>query len=113
MNLKEFNLQFIKNDNVIYNQKLKNNSHSLNILQFYLFDYLTTIDLLNQILIRENDDFKFTLDFLNQNCLIFLKSEELEVPVNVEYSFFQNDQSKITIEYQIESDDSKTKLTIF
>lgn len=112
MKFTEFTLQLSKNDEIICEEDLKNASDTEDILEFELLDYATTLDLVGKIFIRENADFKFTLDILNKICTILLKKEDLEIPVNVEHCVLIPDFNKITLEYIIESEDAKNKIVI-
>ena len=112
MKFDEFTLQLTKNDQIICEKKLKNCSNKKNLLKFDLLNYTTIFDLTRQIFIRENADFKFTLDISNKKCTILLKKEDLEVPVNVESCEFISNFNIITLEYIIESEDVKNKIVI-
>ena len=112
MNFDEFTLTFLKNDEVVIEDTFKNLDAENNSIKIILFEYNTILDIENKMFIRENEDFKFTLDILNKECTIYLKKEDMKVPVLVEYCELTTKYNKIVLEYVIESEDAKNKLII-
>ena len=112
MQFKKFTFKLLKNDEIVLNDTYINEEPNSNVIKFQLLDYVTTLDLDNKILIRENNDFKFNLDIFNKNCTILLKKENIEIPISVELCELEVLLDKITIEYILESEDAKNKIII-
>ncbi|MBR1376323.1 MAG: hypothetical protein IJ565_00710 [Bacilli bacterium] len=56
------------------------------------------IDLNNNIIARENDDFKIEIDLSSNKCTYYLKEHHLETTLEVESKIIKKD-NKILIEY--------------
>lgn len=108
----EFTLIFFKNEEKIIEETFKNLDSENDCIKINLFDYNTILDIENKIFIRENEEFKFTLDILNKECTIYLKKENMTIPVLVEYCELTTLETKIMLEYVIESEDARNKLII-
>lgn len=83
-----------------------------NLIEFEFLDYHTIIDIETKILTRENNEFIFFLDFNKKICKITLKKENLDLDILVDDCTFKNHNNIITLEYTIETEDSKNKLII-
>lgn len=112
MQFNKFSLIFFKNEQKILENVYNNNESNHQILQFDLENYDTTIDLENELFIRENEDFLFILDIKNKECNIHLKKENLTLDIGVDHCILTKRDNKIELEYTIESDDSRNKIVI-
>lgn len=108
----EFSFTFYKNDEKISENTYKNLEKSKNIFRFSLFNYDTLIDLNFQKFTRENEDYIFNLDFSNKTCQIYLKKENLNLPILVDYCEINEDKKHIILEYSIETEDARIKMEI-
>ncbi len=107
-----FEAIFFKNNLEIARNRFQNDTKKRNCINFLFLEYHTFLDLENEIFQRENDEFLFTLDLKNKKCTIFLKKEEAECFIDVDDCTIEKEENKITLEYIIESDDTKNKLVI-
>lgn len=112
MQIEKFSLIFFKNEERILEKTYNNLEKRDNILRFNMLDYDTLIDLNNHLFSRENDEFKFVLDILNKKCTILLKKENMTLDINVDLCELNVMNNEITLEYIIESDDSKNRIII-
>ena len=94
----------IKGEDIILENTV-NGSNINNIISFKLEDIVNTIDLNREIFIRENDEYKFFLDFLNKSCILTLKKENYSLDINVDKCSFEVFNNKIIINYFIDTDD--------
>ena len=108
----EFSFTFYKDGEKVYENTYHNLESKKNIFQFSLFDYNTTIDLNSKTFTRENDDFIFSLNFLDSTSQIFLKKENLNLPIEVDYCEIYEKNNQIVIEYSIETEDSRITMEI-
>ncbi len=83
-----------------------------NIISFKIEDMLNTIDINKEFFIRENDEYKFFLDFLNKSCILTLKKENYSLDINVDKCNFEVFDNKIIIDYYIETDECNNNLII-
>ena len=58
------------------------------------------IDLNNETLIKENIDYKISLDF-NKNNEIYLKKEDGKINLDIKLLKFEKEEEKVIINYQI------------
>lgn len=63
-------------------------------------------------LIRENNEFKFTLDIKNKTALYLLKEKNMSFDILVEEINIKENKSNIILEYKLESDSEKTIIEI-
>lgn len=112
MQFKKFSLTFFKNEEKILESVYENQDSVDNSLKFTMMDYETMLNLEDKLFTRENEDFKFTLDILNENCTILLKKEEMTLDINVDFCELKVLHNQIVLEYIIESDDAKNKIVI-
>ena len=106
-------MKLYKNNNLVLD---KNNIDYLNKFDKILFE----IDKYPHYLInnedkivfqRETEDYLFYLEITDNNkCHITLKKEQLTFPINVEEATINKDNNKLTINYQLESDDELTTI---
>ncbi len=80
-------------------------------------EYIFSLDGVKTIIgstrfIRENDDYKFTLDIEERKCLYFLKSQNMSFDIEVEKLMYKNENNIIILEYKISSDEEEFKIEI-
>lgn len=112
MQSKKISLIFFKNEQKMYENIYKEFKFEDNKLEFSMLDYDTMIDLQEKRFIRENEEFQFILDILNEKCTIHLKKEEMTLDIPVDFCELKELHNQIILEYIIESDDAKNKLII-
>ena len=112
----KLNMKLYKNNNLIID---KNNIAYSNNFDKILFEidedsyYITNNDNLF-ILNKETNDYVFNLEISNDNkCDITLKKENAIFPIMVEEAMINKEDNKITIYYQLETDDESTTIEIF
>lgn len=109
----KLNMKLYKNNNLVLD---KNNIDYLNKFDKILFEidnyphYLIINDK-GIIFSRETEDYLFYLEINDNNkCHITLKEEQATFPINVEEAIINKEDNKITINYQLESDDEITTI---
>ena len=109
-------MKLYKNNNLIID---KNNIAYSNNFDKILFEidedsyYITNNDNLF-ILNKDTNDYIFNLEISNDNkCDITLKKENAIFPIMVEEAMINKEDNKITIYYQLETDDESTTIEIF
>ncbi len=112
MSYSQFQVSFYQNNQLIYQDILKNENNNQNSYYFNLFDYNTILDLENQTLLRENEEYTFLLNISNKTANLLLKKENIDFDIEVNECFLDIKDSKITLEYLIETSDAKNKLII-
>lgn len=109
-------LNILKNNDLIYSKKSipfikNNNSHT-----FIIDGINTQVDLNDKSLIlkRENDEFLFYLIISSEKneCTYLLKEVNTNFEIKVDYANYKFDKDKLTINYQIETDEFLTTLEI-
>ena len=83
-----------------------------NIITYYESNKLRskmTIDLNKETLVKENIDYKISLDF-KKNNEIYLKKEDGKINIDIKLIKFKADSKKVIINYQIV--DSKEKVLL-
>ncbi len=76
-----------------------------------ILDEVKTI-ISKDIVIRENDSYKFTLDINNKTATYLLKEKNMLFDILVENVSVNYKKTNIIIEYKLESDDEVTKIEI-
>ena len=109
---KNYKCILYKNGEQLFSFPFENKSKEENILLFDLFGYETTIDLVQERFIRENEEDFFLLDIKNKSCKIELKKEGYSLLVGVEECNLSVLNSKIVLEYFIETDEARNKIVI-
>lgn len=84
---------------------LKDNTYTM------ILDGIKTVISKDQ-LIRENEEFTFTLDINNKTATYLLKEKNMLLDIKVEKLDINNLESKIIIEYKLESDTDTIKIEI-
>ncbi len=96
--------------------KLVLHYQNINVLvnnQMYTFikDGIKTI-LNDKYFIRENKEFKFTLDLKNKKSTYLLKENNLLLDIEVEKIIYKKQNNSIIVEYKLESDEKDLKIEL-
>ncbi len=75
-----------------------------------LDDVKTSIN--QDLLIRENNEFKFTLNIKDKTAFYLLKEKNMTFSIKVEKITSKFDKSNLILEYKLESDEENTKIEI-
>ena len=78
--------------------------------KFKLNDVTTIIS--NRYFQRENKEYKFKLDFINNEASFYLKTHNKLIPVKVEELSYNRNEKDLTVIYKIETDEEKFKIYI-
>ena len=78
--------------------------------KFKLNDVTTVIS--NRYFQRENEEYKFKLDFMNNEASFYLKTHKQLLPVKVEELSYEKGENNLTVIYKIASDEEKFKIYI-
>lgn len=78
--------------------------------KFKLNDVTTVIS--NRYFQRENEEYKFKLDFMNNEASFYLKTHKQLLPVKVEELSYNRTEKDLTVIYKIETDEEKFKIFI-
>lgn len=78
--------------------------------KFKLNDVLTVIN--NRYFQRETDEYKFKLDFINNEASFLLKTHQQLLPVDVEELSYTKQDNNLTIIYKIATDEERFKIYI-
>lgn len=78
--------------------------------KFKLNDVTTIIS--NRCFQRENKEYKFKLDFINNEASFYLKTHKQLIPVRVEELNYNKNEKDLTITYKIETDEERFKIVI-
>lgn len=110
MQTQKFDVLFYKNDEEILKDSFI--SEINNKFEFEILKYNTILDLEEKYFKRENEEYLFNLDIKNETCTIHLKKEDMTFNIEVDYCILDCLEDEITLEYMIETDDSKNKIII-
>ncbi len=91
-------IELIKNGDIVFT---KEGFKEKEILWFENISY----DPEKYILIREDDNFKYTLDFLKEEAIVLLKEKNFELRLDLKVMSLDVSDIAHTIVYNIESDD--------
>lgn len=81
--------------------------------KFYIFDNIK-YDYINNILIREDDDFKYCLNFNEKEAIVTIKQNNFNLDLSLEIKSINLNKNLHEIIYKIESDESKeNKIIVF
>lgn len=69
-----------------------------------------TFNLDNNILTREDDNFKYELDFVSENAFILIKEKNYSLNLLIKTKEINNDNKIIKIIYNIESDEDSENI---
>ena len=78
--------------------------------KFKLNDVTTVIS--NRYFQRENEEYKFKLDFMNNEASFYLKTHKQLIPVKVEELSYNRNEKDLTVIYKIETDEERFKIII-
>ena len=78
--------------------------------KFKLNDVTTIIS--NRYFQRENKEYKFKLDFINNEASFYLKTHKQLLPVKVEEMSYNKNEKDLTVIYKIETDEERFKIYI-
>ena len=105
----KYNIRIYNND-ILNKEYLNINSMKNNKITFKLDNIKTIIN--NNILIRENEEFKFEIDLLNKKATYLLKEKNYLYDIEVKKSYIQYDNNKIIIIYNIETNEEEIKIVL-
>ncbi len=78
--------------------------------KFRLNDTTTIIS--NRYFQRETDEYKFKIDFINNEASFLLKTHQQLLPIKLEEAAYEKSDNNLTIYYKIETDEAKFKIYI-
>ena len=78
--------------------------------KFRLNDTTTIIS--NRYFQRETDEYKFKIDFINNEASFLLKTHQQLLPIKVEESSYERKDNNLTVIYKIETDEERFKIYI-
>ncbi len=81
-----------------------------NTYTMILDDIKTSIN--EDLLIRENNEFRFNLDIKNKTAIYLLKEKNVSFDIKIEKINIKKEKSNIILEYKLESDEEKTIIEI-
>jgi hypothetical protein len=108
----KFDILFYKNEEEILKNSFDNQIYLNNKYEFNILKYNTILDLEKKYFSRENEEYLFNLDIANETCTIHLKKENMTFNIDVDYCILNEKEDEITLEYMIETDDTKNKIII-
>ncbi len=100
------------NDNNIILDTLASYKNNNNLITFTIDDMFHTLNIKEEILTRENDEYLFTLDIKKKKSTINLKKENYILHLNVEYAILFTNQNIYEISYRIETQDNDIKIIL-
>ncbi len=106
------NMKLYKDNDEFYNVSNIESSFEDNILKFVVENTNNEFNLNDYgcIFTRENDEFRFILDLINETSTFLLKETDTLLDVKVERCSFKRKKDEIIIEYQLETDDCLNKI---
>lgn len=112
------NMKLFKDDEKYYDltnieTKIVNNDTD-KVIEFLIDNIINTYKLNENgcIFIRENAEYKFTLDTINNQSTYLLKETDTLLDIKVEKCEYKKTAEKITIKYQLETDDNLNTIEI-
>lgn len=78
--------------------------------KFRLNDVTTVIS--NRYFQRETEEYKFKLDFINNEAYFLLKTHQQELPIEIEELSYEKGKNDLTVIYKITSDEERFKIYI-
>jgi hypothetical protein len=90
------------------------NNDTDKVIEFLIDNIINTYKLNENgcIFIRENAEYKFTLDTINNQSTYLLKETDTLLDIKVEKCEYKKTAEKITIKYQLETDDNLNTIEI-
>ena len=107
-------MKLYKDDDVFYDIKDINGTFLDDILKFEVENTNNEFNLSDYgcIFTRENDEFRFILDLIEETATFLLKETDTLLDVKVERCNFKRKKNNILIEYQLETDDCLNKIEL-
>lgn len=105
--LSKNNNEVLKLDDINYDIK-KNNI----IFCYDNINYKIRVSNINAFLVRENDEFKFVLDIMNNKCFYKLKETNTLLEIKVLNSKSLINGNNFIIEYKLETEEEQNKIEI-
>lgn len=72
--------------------------------------YIVRISNINALFVRENNEFKFVLDIMNNKCFYKLKETDTLLEIKVLQSSSKIDENNFIIEYELETEEGLNKI---
>lgn len=107
----ELNVKLLTKEEVVINERVPYTINN-NVLSYKIGEMLHTLDFINELFIRENEEYAFTLNIKEKTSEIRLKKEEYILQVKVEYANLLTEKKEINLKYLIETDDNEMHLII-
>lgn len=108
--IKNINVSLYKNNRREMNYNNIKAIHRDNSYSFIMDEIKMFIN--NDLLTRENNEFKFRLDIANKTASYLLKEKNMLFDIEVEKVIITNEDNKIILEYKISSDEEEFKIII-
>ena len=107
-------MKMYKDNDVYYDIKDINGTFLDDILKFEVENTNNEFNLSDYgcIFTRENDEFRFILDLIEETATFLLKETDTLLDVKVERCNFKRKKNNILIEYQLETDDCLNKIEL-
>ena len=112
MSFKNFRLLLETDGKVLLDKEYENQAKEPYKFEFVCQKYLTILDLEAKTFSRENEEYEFFLAILTKSCTIHLKKEQLDFDILVDDCDLLQINNKIILEYNIETEDKKVKMSI-
>ncbi len=96
-------IKLFKNGNLILEKEGVKNNKNLVFEDIYY-------DPENHSLVRENKDYKYLLDFINEEAIVELKEKNVTIPIGMSVIKKDIDNNKHIINYKIDSDEDSENL---
>ena len=108
------NMKLYKDNDIFYSLENIESSFEDNILKFNAENTDNEFNLNDYgcIFTRENDEFRFILNLIDETSTFLLKETDTLLDVKVERCNFKRKNDEIIIEYQLETDDALNKIHI-
>lgn len=97
--------EILKTDNLSYRIKKNNIEFTHDNVT-----YTVRISNINALFVRENNEFKFVLDIMNNKCFYKLKETNTLLEIQVLQSSSKIDENNFIIEYELETEEGQNKI---
>ena len=104
-------INFVKNNQLQVNKQITG-SYIDNKLNFNFDNMNHQLDFNHQIFTRENDEYLFTLDIINNNSQLKLKKENYNFSIPVENATLIKNDNNCLLTYLLETDDETVNLKL-
>ena len=108
---KNMHIKLVNDNNIILEEDLIYLSNN-NTITFFIDNIKNTINLNEQLFIRENEEYTFTLDILNKKSTLLLKKENYLLHLKVDYAILLTNQNNYEISYHLESQENDTLIIL-